>query len=371
MQPLSGVRVLDFSTLLPGPMATLVLAEAGAEVIKIERPAKGDDMRHYPPKQGQNSASFALLNRGKTSVEVDLKDPDAVRRLTPLIRDSHILIEQFRPGVMDRLGLGYETVRAINPALVYCAITGYGQDGPDHLKAGHDLNYIAEAGLLGLSAGTDGAPVIPPGLIADIGGGAYPAVMNILMALRQAEKTGEGCYLDISMSDNLFPWMFWALAKKQVTGEDPAAGGELLSGGSPRFRIYQTADHRYIAVAALEQHFWINFCELIALPEDLRRDHGQEEATGNAIARILAGQTAAHWQALFDGQDVCCSVVATLEEALDHPHFQARGLFARRVATGNGGGLTALPVPLAPALRQSGDERPSPPLGNGNGLLPD
>ena len=270
---------------------------------------------------------------------------------------------------MDRLGLGYESLREINPALVYCAITGYGQDGPDSLKAGHDLNYIAEAGLLGLSAGNDGAPVIPPGLIADIGGGAYPAVMNILMALRQAETTGQGSYLDISMSDNLFPWMFWALAKKQVTGEDPAAGGELLSGGSPRFRIYSTSDQRYIAVAALEQHFWINFCDLIDLPEDLRRDHGQEEATGSAVAATLASRTAAEWQDLFAGQDVCCSVVASLEEALAHPHFHARGLFDRKVGTNDGDALTALPVPLAPALRQDGDERISPPLGNGNDLL--
>ena len=211
-------------------------------------------------------------------------------------------------------------------------------------------------------------PSVQPALIADIGGGAYPAVMNILMALRQAEQTGEGCQLDISMSDNLFPWMFWALAKKQVTGEDPAAGGELLSGGSPRFRIYPTADKRHVAVAALEQHFWINFCNLIDLPEDLRQDQGREEATGNAVAAILAGQTAAHWQALFEGQDVCCSVVATLEEALAHPHFQARGLFSRRVGLPDGA-LDALPVPLAPALRDDRGLRESPVLGNGNRLV--
>jgi crotonobetainyl-CoA:carnitine CoA-transferase CaiB-like acyl-CoA transferase len=186
-QPLAGVRVIDFSTLLPGPLATLMLAEAGAEIVKIEKPWLGDELRAYAPQSGGSSIGFALLNRGKRSVALDLKDPAARGRLLPLLRTAAVLVEQFRPGVMARLGLGYEAIREINPRIVYCSITGYGQSGPKAAVAGHDLNYGAETGLLALAAGGPaGAPTVPPGLIADIGGGALPAVINILLALRHS-----------------------------------------------------------------------------------------------------------------------------------------------------------------------------------------
>src|SRR3954470_10543807 len=175
MQPLKGVRVLDFSTLLPGPLATLILAEAGAEVIKIERPGRGDEMRSYEPKFGTDSVNFAMLNRGKRSIALDLKDKAALGKLKPLLVTADVVVEQFRPGVMDRLGLGYESLSKINPRIIYCAITGLGQDGPSALVAAPDLNYVAQQGLLGLAAGADGAPVVPPALIADIAGGTYPA----------------------------------------------------------------------------------------------------------------------------------------------------------------------------------------------------
>lgn len=189
-RPLEGVKVLDFSTLLPGPVCTLILAEAGAEVIKIERPGAGDEMRTYVPRSGADSVNFALLNRGKQSIAIDLKDPDQRERLMPLIREADVVVEQFRPGVMDRLGLGYEALAQINPGIIYCAITGYGQSGPRSLVAAHDLNYVSESGMLSLTAGADGAPVLPPALIADIAGGAYPAVINILMALRERDRSG-------------------------------------------------------------------------------------------------------------------------------------------------------------------------------------
>ena len=201
--PLDGVKVLDFSTLLPGPLASLLLAEAGAQVVKVERPG-GEDMRRYPFPFGETSANFALLNRGKTSLCLDLKDHDDRRRLEPYIAGADVLIDQFRPGVMDRLGLGYDRLREINPRLIYCSITGYGQDGPRRDAAGHDLNYLAETGLLGLTRGADGAPVLPAILAGDIGGGAYPAVINILLALRRRDADGAGCRLDIAMADNLF-----------------------------------------------------------------------------------------------------------------------------------------------------------------------
>lgn len=183
--PLRDIKVLDFSTLLPGPMATLFLAEAGAEVIKVERPGRGEEMRSYLPKWGADSANFNLLNRGKKSIAVDLKDPEQLALLRPLVETADVIVEQFRPGVMQRLGLGYQDVLAINSDIIFCSITGYGQDGPKSKKAGHDLNYIGDSGMLGLSCGTVETPVIPPALIADIAGGTYPAVLNILLALRE------------------------------------------------------------------------------------------------------------------------------------------------------------------------------------------
>src|SRR5215472_2939830 len=219
-QPLSGVLVLDFTTLLPGPLATLMLAEAGAEVIKIERPGGEDARRGSPPFDGVASG-FALLNRGKLGLVLDLKDAAGRERLMPLLARADVLVEQFRPGVMDRLGLGYEDVRKINPRLVYCSITGYGQTGPRALEAGHDLNYIGATGLLALQPGPADRPVVPPGLIADIGGGSMPAVINILLGLRQRDATGQGCHIDVAMTDAMFAFQWLSLATGHATGQFP------------------------------------------------------------------------------------------------------------------------------------------------------
>src|SRR5258706_9813417 len=218
MRPLEGIRVIDFSTLLPGPLATLLLAEAGAEVIKIERPGDGDEMRRFEPKLGADGVNFALLNRGKRSIAIDLKAPDALARLRPLIERADILVEQFRPGVMDRLGLGPAALAALNPRLIYCAITGYGQAGPKAAVAGHDLNYCADSGLLSLAAGSDGAPVVPAALVADIAGGAYPAVINILLALQRRAGTGNRCPPRVSVAGNPGPLPFLAVGARPPPG---------------------------------------------------------------------------------------------------------------------------------------------------------
>lgn len=349
-EPLAGVRVIDFSTLLPGPLATLILAEAGAEVIKIERPGQGDELRGYEPKLDGSSLGFVLLNRGKRSIALDLKEASAVSKLTRLLTSADVLVEQFRPGVMDRLGLGYDVVRELNPKLVYCSITGYGQHGPKTDVAGHDLNYIADTGLLALAGGgADGAPAIPPGLIADIGGGALPAVINILLALRHAAATGSGCHLDVAMTDNLFAWQWWAFGLL-AAGRSPKPGRELLTGGSPRFQVYRTADDRFVAAAPLEQRFWERFCALIDLPESLRDDSSDPEATRSAVASIIAAAPAAHWRRRFAGQDCCCNFVVSPAAAMADLHFRERGLFDAEIAAG-GQRLPALPVPLAPSLR--------------------
>ena len=287
-QPLKGLRVLDFSTLLPGPLASLILAEAGAEVIKIERPGRGDEMRSYVPRFGEDSVNFALLNRGKRSVAIDLKAAGAVDRLAPLIASADVVLEQFRPGVMDRLGLGYGALSAVNPRLIYCAITGYGQHGPRVDVAAHDLNFIAEAGMLGLSAGADGAPILPPALIADIAGGTYPAVLNILLALRERDRTGKGSRLDIAMADNVFTFMYWALGNAHAAGQWPQPGGELVTGGSPRYNIYRTRDDRFIGAAPLEDKFWATFCEVVGVPTEARDDARDPAATRACVAALIA-----------------------------------------------------------------------------------
>lgn len=370
MIPLEGIRVLDFSTLLPGPLATLILAEAGAQVIKIERPERGDEMRSYTPEFGADSVNFALLNRGKESVEFDLKSPEAGEVLRPLIERADVLVEQFRPGVMERLGLGYDELYEVNPRLIYCSITGYGKEGPRAGVAAHDLNYVAEAGLLGLTTGADGAPTIPQALLADIGGGAYPAVMNILLGLLQRERTGEGAHLDVSMSDNIFTFLYWALGNGMVAGDWPEPGAELVTGGSPRYNIYRTADGRYVAAAPLEERFWQNFCDLLELEDKLRDDSKNPEATLAAVAERIALHPASHWQERFEGHDVCCSVVRSVREAMEDEHFNSRGLFDWVIESGTDGrGIPALPVPVMPEFRRPERRLGYPSLGEANERL--
>lgn len=365
MQPLKGITIIDFSTLLPGPLASLVLAEAGAEVIKIERPG-GEAMRSFGTPFGQSSVEFLLLNRGKRSIELDLKSPGARQELSPLIARADVLIEQFRPGVMDRLGLGYGALKELNPMLIYCALTGYGQSGPRSGAAGHDLNYLAETGLLRLGADASGEPVIPPALIADIGGGAYPVVINVLLALRQRELEGQGCYLDIAMTDHLFPFQYWAQGMREATGRTPKPGAELLTGGSPRYQLYRTSDQKYLAAAPLEQRFWDNFCEAIGLNAALRQDRDDPEATKSGVAAIIETRTASEWMQVFAGTDACVSVVADVGEAMEDSHFAGRGLFSHR-AGDEYESLTAAAVPLSPQFRSAPAALIAPALGEADG----
>lgn len=362
MRPLEGLLVLDFSTLLPGPMASLMLSEAGARVVKIERPGRGDEMRSYDPKIGEDSINFLMLNRAKQSIALDLKAPDAIERLRPLIANADVLIEQYRPGVMERLGLGYEVLRRINPKLIYCSITGWGQTGPKAQIASHDLNYMAETGTLGLNAGADGAPTLPPVLAADIAGGTYPAVLNILLALRQSEHTGQGMHLDISMGDNLFVFNYWGLGNGFAGAGWPRGGKELITGGSPRYQIYRTKDARYLAAAPLEDKFWDTFTSIIDLPTALCKANTPQAEVIAAVAERIAGKTADEWRRLFHGKDVCCSIVATLEEAVSDPHVRARGLFDHTLRAG-GRELPALPIPIVSGLRGEPSRASAPRLG--------
>jgi crotonobetainyl-CoA:carnitine CoA-transferase CaiB-like acyl-CoA transferase len=359
--PLNGLRVVDFSTLLPGPMCSLMLARAGADVIKIERPGRGDEMRSYTPKFGADSVNFALLNQGKRSVALDLKAAADVATALELVRKADVLIEQFRPGVMDRLGLGYESLRAINPGLIYVAITGWGQDGPLADMAAHDLNYQAETGLLGLTAGSDGAPVVPNLLAADIAGGAYPAVMNILLALRAREADGLGRKIDVAMADNLFCFQYWGLGNGFTEGQWPQPSGDLVTGGTPRYQIYRTRDNRFLAAAPLEQKFWENFLRVLEAPH-LLDDAPNPGQTRKAIAAIVATRSAEEWLQRFENVDACVSVVKSLQEAVASPHFKARGLFSESLRNAAGGQIPALPIPIDASFRPAAADT-SPGLG--------
>ncbi|HWE77633.1 MAG TPA: CoA transferase [Pseudolabrys sp.] len=358
MQPLAGLLVLDFTTLLPGPLASLMLAEAGAEVIKIERPG-GEDMRRFPPFRDGESAAFAMLNRGKKGLTLDLKSEADRETLRPLIARADIVLEQFRPGVMARLGLGYDDMRAINRRIIYCAISGYGQDGPRAGEAGHDLNYIGATGLLDLQPGSRERPAVPPALIADIAGGSFPAVINILLALRARDQSGEGCKLDIAMTDAMFTFTWYALAIGAATGRFPQPGELMLAGGSPRYQLYPAKDNRLVACGALEQKFWEAFTKAIGLAPEFADDRRDPRATREAVANLIAARTSDDWRPLLAEADCCATIVVPLEEALRDPHFVARGLFAHEVEVGQGA-LPALPVPIASLFRNTAGKKRAP-----------
>lgn len=348
-QPLEGLTVLDFTTLLPGPLATLMLVEAGARVIKIERPG-GEDMRRFPPFVGGASVLFTQLNRGKEIVELDLKADGVKDQLHQLIASADVFVEQFRPGVMDRLDLGYDALKTLYPGLIYCSVSGFGQTGPLADSAGHDLNYLALSGLLAQSCGSAGRPVLPPAQIADIGGGSFPAVINILLAVLQRQKTGRGCHLDIAMTDAMFTFGLFAHAQ-HVAGEMvPEYGTGLLTGGSPRYGLYVAGDGNLIAVAALEQKFWLRLCDLLEIPEVLRDDRRQPEATAKAVADAFVSRSSAIWEPVLIDADCCCCPVKSFEEACAETHFAARSLF-RQHAAPNMGDVEAAVVPICQQFR--------------------
>lgn len=355
--PLAGVRVLDFSGLVPGPLASLILADAGADVVKVERPGAGDDMRALGPLDFEN------LNRGKRSIVVDLKDAAATTVLEPMIAAADVLIEQFRPGVMDRLGLGYERARSLNQRIVYCSITGYGQHGPLAAKAGHDLNYLVDAGLLASARrGTsDGAPHLPPTFIADIGAGTYPALVNILLALRSVDRTGTGAHLDIAMTENLFLWHWWVRTQVDVTGTSGEPGTVHPAGGSPRYALYAAADGAVVAVAALEERFWQRLCEMLSVPAELRAENADVEVVQARLSEVFSQHGGEHWRALFNGVDVCVSIMTTPEDAFADPHWVARRTF-EEIASVAGRAFAAIPSPLHREFRRT-DERSAPEMG--------
>ena len=363
---LEGIKVIDFSTLLPGPLASLFLSETGAEVIKIEKPGVGDEIRLSNPQWGEQSVSFSLLNRGKKSLSLDLKDPKNLKILTPILKEADIIIEQFRPGVMKRLGLDYESIKKINQDIIYVSITGYGQYGPKSMVAGHDLNYIGNAGLLSISMGRDNDTVVPPALVADIAGGSYPAVINILLALRKRDLNKEGSYIDLSMTENLFPFMFWGLGSGFAHNKWPGNSDGVLSGGSPRYNIYKTSDGSYVAAAPLEDRFWNKFCEAIELPKKFIKMQNDQEKVIQEIRKIIGQKEKNYWLDVFNKADCCCSIVKSIEEAINDNHFKVRKIFENKIINNLGEEIPALPIPVDMQFRKDQKRAFAPSLGDIN-----
>ena len=363
---LEGIKVIDFSTLLPGPLASLFLAETGAEVIKIEKPGVGDEIRLSNPQWGEQSVSFSMLNRGKKSLSLDLKDPKNIKILIPILKEADIIIEQFRPGVMKKLGLDYESIKKINQDIIYVSITGYGQYGPKSMLAGHDLNYIGNAGLLSISMGRENNTVVPPALVADIAGGSYPAVINILLALRKRDLNKEGSYIDLSMTENLFPFMFWGLGSGFAHNKWPGNSDGVLSGGSPRYNIYKTSDGSYVAAAPLEDRFWNKFCEAIELPKKFIKMQNDQEKVIHEIKKIIGLQNKNHWVEVFNKADCCCSIVKSIEEAINDNHFKVRKIFENKIINNLGEEIPALPIPVDMQFRKVQKRASAPKLGNIN-----
>ena len=363
---LSDIKVLDFSTLLPGPLASLFLSEMGAEVIKVERLKLGDEMRRKTPEIDGTNVSFAILNRGKKSIEINLKNNFQNEKLKKLIKEVDIVIEQFRPGVMKRLGLDYGSIKLINPKIIYVSITGYGQEGPKSNFAGHDLNYIGDTGLLSLSMGKEDNTVVPPALIADIGAGSYPAIMNILLALRKRDLSKEGSYIDISMTDGLFTFMFWALGKGFSKNEWPQNSDYYLSGGSPRYNIYETKDKRYLAVAPIEDRFWNKFCEVIDLDITYKGQKKTDQEIIEKVTSIIKTKTSGYWDNVFQKADCCCTVVKSLKEAVGDDHFISRNLFSKKVKINDETAVPSLPLPISKQFLSPKTIKSFPKLGEQN-----
>ena len=363
---LEGIKVIDFSTLLPGPLASLFLSETGAEVIKIEKPGVGDEIRLSNPQWGEQSVSFSLLNRGKKSLSLDLKDPKNLKILIPILKEADIIIEQFRPGVMKRLGLDYESIKKINQDIIYVSITGYGQYGPKSMVAGHDLNYIGNAGLLSISMGRENDTVVPPALVADIAGGSYPAVINILLALRKRDLNKEGSYIDLSMTENLFPFMFWGLGSGFAHNKWPGNSDGVLSGGSPRYNIYKTSDGSYVAAAPLEDRFWNKFCKAIELPKKFIKMQNDQEKVIQEIRKIIGQKEKNYWLDVFNKADCCCSIVKSIEEAINDNHFKVRKIFENKIINNLGEEIPALPIPVDMQFRKDQKRDSAPSLGDIN-----
>jgi crotonobetainyl-CoA:carnitine CoA-transferase CaiB-like acyl-CoA transferase len=327
---LEGLKILDLSRLLPGALCSMMLADMGAEVLKIEDTSKGDYMRWMPPMVKELSAYFLLTNRNKRSMKLDLKAPQGREIFLKLVKQYDVVLESFRPGVMDRLGLGYEALRKENQGIVYCALSGYGQEGPYRDLVGHDINYIALGGVLSSTGTEQGQPTIPSVQLADIGVGSLMSAIGILSAIIHQRATGKGLFIDVSMLDGVVFWMHLAFAEFFTTGNLPKPGHEMLTGKFPCYNVYETKDNRYVAVGALEAKFWATLCTAIERPALIEHQYAtgkkREEVIGE-LREIFRSKGKDEWVALFKNHDICFAPVNTLDEVYEDEQLNHRRMF--------------------------------------------
>jgi crotonobetainyl-CoA:carnitine CoA-transferase CaiB-like acyl-CoA transferase len=329
--PLSGVTVLDLTRLLPGGYCTLLLSDLGADVIKVEEPGRGDYIRWSPPLVDGQSAAHRALNRGKRSITLNLKDARGPRVLERLAERADVLVESFRPGVVGRLGAGYEALSSVNPALIYCSISGYGRDGPHRDRVGHDINYVGQGGVLAMQGPPGGPPVLPGVQVGDLGGGGMLAAIGILAALVERTVTGRGRHLDVAMLDGVVSWLSIHLGAYLATGASSPAGGGILTGGLACYRTYRAGDGRYLTVGALEPQFWAALCEAVGAPELVADQFGPPEVQERVAARlagIFAGRGRDEWLEALAQVAACVGPVNDLGEVVADPQVRHRGMVA-------------------------------------------
>jgi crotonobetainyl-CoA:carnitine CoA-transferase CaiB-like acyl-CoA transferase len=368
--PLSDVRILDLTRLLPGGFCSLLLADLGAEVLKVEDTGMGDYVRWAPPYygedelngQGTRSSLYLALNRGKRSIRLDLKAEAGRDALLRLAGDYDVLLESFRPGVLDRLGVGYERLREANPGLVYCAITGYGQDGPYAQRAGHDMNYLGLGGILGLTGRPDGPPIQAGGQIADLGGGALMAALGVMAALHERQRSGLGQEVDISMTDGAMSWLAMVAGRYFCDGEVPGRGDGQLSGGLLCYFPYEAADG-WVSCGALEPKFWAAFCNGVGRPELIE---AQFQPPGSdawrAVAEVFRSRSRDEWRAFNDEHDCCIEPILDLDEALGSELTRAREM-AVEVEQPGIGPVRQLGLPIKLDRTPGDPTRPAPAFG--------
>ena len=368
MTALSDIRVLDLSRLLPGGFCSLLLADFGAEVLKVEDTGMGDYIRWSPPfhegaDDSARSALFLSLNRGKRSVRLDLKEEAGREVLLRLVREYDILLESFRPGVMERLGVGYERLREENPGLVYCAISGYGQDGPYTERSGHDMNYLGLNGVLGLTGEPDGPPVQPAGQIADLGGGALMAAFGIMAALRERERSGEGQLVDVSMLDGSLSWLALVAAQYFADGAVPQRGELPLAGALICYRPYACADG-WVTLGALEPKFWQEWCRGVGREDLIEKQFERPRSDAHSeVERIFLERTREEWQSFASEHDCCLEPVLELDEALDSELVRAREMVVELDQPGAAAPVRLLGVPVKLSRTPGAPAGPGPALG--------
>ena len=343
---LAGIRVLDLSRLLPGPYLTMVLADLGADVVKVEDPKLGDYTRGLPPAKGGVGGRYLAINRNKRSLALDLKVPAARDAFLAMVERADIVVESFRPGVMDKLGLGYATLAAKNPKIVVCSISGYGQTGPYTHRAGHDLNYISLAGVLAMTGQAGGPPQMPGVQVADLAGGALWGATGILAALVGREKTGKGAHLDISMCEGSLALLSAELGNLEC-GAKPTRGTETLNGALACYEVYRTKDDRYVSVGALEPKFWTALNQAIGRPVNLGELIARDQSKAKAeLAAIFATKTLAEWTAFFAERDCLVEPVLEPAELAAHALHRAREVFFEMDGGPGVGTITQTRTPL-------------------------